>query len=112
MKKEKINRYKKRISINKIILILFQIIFLAMLVYSSIEIIMWCVSNKQTQKIKEDLSTYIEISNTTDSEKENNKYNIDFSSLKKCNKDVVAFLKVKGTNIEYVVVQGKDNKRG
>ena len=37
------------------------------------------------------------------------KYNIDFKSLKEQNSDVVAYIKVNGTNIDYVVVRSKDN---
>ena len=37
------------------------------------------------------------------------KYNVDFKSLKEINSDVVAWIKVNGTNIEYPVVKGKDN---
>ena len=37
------------------------------------------------------------------------KINVDFNSLKTRNSDVVGFLKVNGTNIESIIVQGKDN---
>ena len=37
------------------------------------------------------------------------KYNIGFKSLKEQNSDVVAYIKVNGTNIDYVVVRSKDN---
>ncbi len=43
--------------------------------------------------------------------KENeNKYNIDFKSLKEKNPDTVAYIKVNNSKIDYVVVKGKDNK--
>lgn len=35
---------------------------------------------------------------------------INFKDLKKKNKDTIAYLKVEGTNIDYVVLQGNDNK--
>ncbi len=35
--------------------------------------------------------------------------NIDFSELKKINQDTVGYLKVPNTNVEYIVVKGKDN---
>lgn len=38
------------------------------------------------------------------------KYNIDWQNLEKLNSDTVAYLKVNNTNIDYVVVKGKDNK--
>lgn len=37
-------------------------------------------------------------------------YDIDFNGLKKLNKDTVGYVKVNATNINHVVVKGKDNK--
>ena len=37
------------------------------------------------------------------------KYTVDFESLKEQNPDVVAYLKVNNTKIDYVVVKGEDN---
>lgn len=36
-------------------------------------------------------------------------YDVDFSQLLKKNLDTVAFINVKGTNINYPIVQTKDN---
>ncbi|HEK9980824.1 TPA: class B sortase [Streptococcus equi subsp. zooepidemicus] len=41
--------------------------------------------------------------------KEYKKSNIDFKRLKKLNPEVIGWLKVKGTNIDYPLVQGKTN---
>ena len=37
-------------------------------------------------------------------------YNVDFKGLKEKNSDTVAYLKVKGTSIDYVVLKGEDNE--
>ena len=37
-------------------------------------------------------------------------YKVDFEKIKEINSDAVGFLKVNGTNVEYIVVQGKDNE--
>ena len=41
--------------------------------------------------------------------KKDDKYVVDFTSLKKQNKDTIAYIKVNNTNIDYVVVKTKDN---
>ena len=58
--------------------------------------------------MKKELTESISVDTNKESEEE--KYNIDFESLKEKNKDTVAFLKVNDTNVEYVVVKGSDNK--
>lgn len=82
-----------------------------MLIYSSNEIIKWYKNNKQNEKIIEEISPSITIDTTENDEKElKEEYNIDFKSLKEINNDVVAFLKVNGTNIENIIVKGNNNE--
>ena len=75
-------------------------------IYSTYKIIMWKQNVDRNNKIKEEVNDLIKVD-----EKENlkDKYNVDFKSLKEINSDVVAWIKVNGTNIEYPVVKGKDN---
>ena len=39
-----------------------------------------------------------------------NMINVNFNDLKKTNPDIVGWIKVNGTNINYPFVQSKDNK--
>ncbi len=96
MKKKKSN---KRKNIIKIIMVILFII----LIYSIYNIIVWYVDNNKNEEIKEEIKEIIE-------ENSNDKNDIDFASLKTKNKDIVAYLKVPGTKIDYVVVKGTDNK--
>ena len=97
MIKRKEKKYKK------IILLIFILICLILFVYSLLNIINWkkdVDNNKDIIKvIKENI-----IINEDD-----NVYKIDFKLLKEQNLDTVAYLKVNGTNIEYIVVKGNDN---
>lgn len=97
MIKRKEKKYKK------IILLIFILICLILFVYSLLKIINWkkdVDNNKDIIKvIKENI-----IINEDD-----NVYKIDFKLLKEQNLDTVAYLKVNGTNIEYIVVKGNDN---
>lgn len=109
MKGKHSNKAGNKVKNKKNILIfILQLIFLAIFIYSSIQIIIWYKDNKKTNSLKEELSEAIVID--TANENEEGKYNIDFDNLKEKNKDAIAFLKVNGTNVEYVVVKGNDNK--
>ena len=72
------------------------------IVYSLYNIFNWKKDVDSNKKLKEEIYKKIE-------KKSENDYDIDFASLKAENPDTVAFLKVKGTDIEYVVVKGADN---
>ena len=103
---KKLDAKLKKVIILKILLILFLII----LIHSSIEIIKWYINNNQNLNLKEELSSLVTINIISKEEQIEDEYKIDFNSLKEMNQDAVAFLKVNGTNIEYFVVQGNDNQ--
>ena len=92
---------KKRKFKTSIIAWLVLIICLAGMVYSGYHIFNWKKSVSDNAKIKDELSDDINVSDDN--------YEIDFDSLKKKNSDTIAYLKVNGTNIDYIVVKGKDN---
>lgn len=90
---------KKKKTIVKIIMI----ICLSIMIYSVYNIVMWYIDNNRNEEIKEEIKVIIE-ENTTE---ENG---IDFKTLKEKNPEIVAYLKVNGTKIDYVVTKGSDNK--
>lgn len=96
--------YKKKLkkTIMQRIKNLMLIVFIILFIISIKKIIEWHVNNKKNKRIQEEISGSIVINK----EKE---YEIDFSVLKQKNPDTVGWLKVEGTEIEYVVVQAKDN---
>lgn len=102
---------KKESKINKKMLIirLVQLIFLILIIFSSIKIYNWYNENKANKQILNDLSNLLEITENDEKNKEENKYKINFEELKKKNNDVVAWIKVNNTKIEYPVVKAKDN---
>lgn len=104
---------KCKISRNNIRTTLMLIIFSILLIISSIEIIKWYKNNKENEKIQEEISNAItirEIEKDDEQEENVSKYKIDFEKLKQKNKDTVGWLKVEGTDVEYVVVQSTNNK--
>lgn len=112
----------------KIILLLFYIITFSSLIYSTILLINWIKDNNnisnETKEIKK--ITKITKKNSNENSKiinppkndKNNDYwefikkdfnNVDFTELKNLNSDTVAWIKINNTNINYPVVQTKDN---
>lgn len=107
--------YKSNKNINWIRIILI-VVFSTLIIFSVYKIIEWRKDNKANDEILDNLydaiEVYEEATSTVDdgdnSENRNN-YKVDFVKLKKQNKDTVAWLKVNNTEINYPVVQGKDN---
>jgi len=89
----------------KILIILFTILCIIGIIYSSYNIILWKKNTKYNNELKDRLNEYIHI----DTNDEIDTYIIDFDKLKESNSDTVAYLRVKGTNIDYVVVQTNNN---
>ena len=94
-------KHSKKKSKKNILPNLLLVLFFILLVISFIEIIKWYKENKRNQKIQEKISEAVIIN-----EEETL---IDFNKLKEINKDTVGWLKVNGTDIEYVVVKANDN---
>lgn len=124
MKKKKI-----KFKWTNIIFIFTILIFVIILILSIYNLVKWKIDSN---KAKEEITTIQESINVEEVEdtenteivepveeipKENpywdyinmNMINVNFNDLKKTNSDVVGWLKVNGTNINYPFVQGKDN---
>ena len=122
-------RRKIKIKWKNIILILIIITSIITLLISIFNIIKWKIDSNKTNyeitNIQENINVE-EIQDTENTEiiepiievpKENpywdyinmNMINVDFNSLKRTNPDVVGWLKVNGTNINYPFVQSSDN---
>jgi sortase B len=111
------NKYKK------IIFIILLIIF----IYSGYNVITWFIENKNVDNITNNLLKDIELTEVEDNEStsvvneevdESNPYwdyikmnmlDVDFSKLQEINSDVVGWVEVGGTNVNYPFVQTTDN---
>lgn len=97
----------KNKSIKEIFLNILILLFIIILIISIGCIAKWFVDNKENEEISDKVSqAIIEIKENKDEEIE---YKVDFVKLKEINNQIVAYLKVNGTKIEYAVVQAKDN---
>ena len=86
----------------KTIIKIMMVLCLGLLIYSTYNIIGWYIDNKKNESIKEEINKIIDLDEDDNT--------IDFKELKKKNNDIVAYLKVNNTKIDYVVVKGTDNK--
>ena len=94
---------RKKIDILSFLILIFIIGILISVIYIS----KWLIDNKKNKELEKKISTAITITNNENSG--DISYNIDFEKLKNINNDVVGWLKVKGTNIEYAVVRSNNN---
>ena len=99
---------KRKINKKMLIMRLIQLTFLILIIFSSIKIYNWYKENKANEQILKDISIVV-VENDEENQKEEDKYKIDFGELKKKNEDVVAWIKVNNTKIEYPVVKSKNN---
>ena len=106
---------KRKLKIKNLIIFILMIICLIGIIYSSYMIITWKLNVDENKDIKEKIDDNIKIiepkNDEIEDENENKEiiYDIDFKTLKETNKDTVAYVKVNNTNIDYIVVKGKDN---
>lgn len=114
----------------KVIITIFISVCIVALLYSTINIFIWKkYSNKTNEQIEDiqKITQVEEIEDTLNTEvieqeeeiPKSNPYwdyinmsmiNVDFNELKEINKNVVGWIKVNGTNINYPFVQASDNK--
>lgn len=103
-------------------------LFIIILNYALINLIFWSIDNKKNAILEDKMLDMTEITETDNenseeifnapTEDENNPYwdyikmnliNVDFTELKNTNKDVVGWIQVNGTNINYPFVQTSNN---
>ena len=96
---------KKRRKFKTWVIILFMVLCLIGLVYSCYKIYNWNNDTNENKQIKDKIDDSISV----DTKEEIPKYKIDWDTIKEQNSDTIAYLQVNNTNIDYVVVKGKDN---
>lgn len=123
------HRKKYKLKYKNIFVFIILIISLVTLIISFFNIINWFIDNNKTQKQTEDIKKTVKINTKKDNENTeiiNNDSNIDksnpywdyikmnlidvdFSDLNRKNSDTIGWIQVNGTNINYPIVQTKNN---
>ena len=105
---------------NNIIRIIIFLVCLSIFLFSTINLARWAYYNIKSKELNNNLSrTAFKQTTLNDNEvKENNSEDanqneiiksFDLNSLKKVNEDAVGWIHIEGTNIDYPIVQAKDN---
>ncbi len=89
----------------KIKVLLFILSGLLFTLSSFLNISNWKKDVSRNEEIKTETNKFV----VEEQVEEEESFTVDFASLKKQNKDTVAYIKVNNTNINYVVVKTKDN---
>ena len=105
-KKEVEKKKSKKHGVKNVILTLLIIFFIAVIIFSEIQLIKWYLGNKANNDIIEEIKESNIISYN---ENDENVSEVDFEKLKNINSDAVGYIEVQNTNISYPVVQAKNN---
>ncbi len=106
-KKDKKKKKKKKSILFNIIII----ICLAAIIYSSYNIVLWFIDNYKNKKLLEDLYNDVTITeeDVIINDTKLKKKHYDITKLIERNPDTVGWIYVNNTNIDYPIVQAKDN---
>ena len=124
------NKKKRKLKWKNVIIILIVTALIITLIISIFNIVKWKMDSNKTNEEITNIQEDIDVDEVEDTEnteiiepveeppKENpywdyinmNMINVDFNVLKRTNPDVVGWVKVNGTNINYPFVQANDNK--
>ena len=124
------NKKKRKLKWKNVIIILIVTALIITLIISILNIVKWKIDSNKTNEEITNIQEDIDVDEVEDTEnteiikpvaeppKENpywdyinmNMINVDFNDLKRTNPDVVGWVKVNGTNINYPFVQANDNK--
>ena len=120
-------RKKKKLRFRKWVIVVFLIFFLSIFVFSAYQVYSWHNDNKEIETIADDVVKDTKVKEKEDNDNTENvnppedisndywdyiKINlleVDFNELLKKNPDTVGWIQVKGTNINYPIVQTTDN---
>lgn len=124
---QKKKRKKKKLRFRKWVIVVFLIFFLSIFLLSASKVFNWFNDNNKVDNITENILENVKVKEKKDNENTENinppedKWNdywdyikmnlleIDFNQLLKRNSDTVGWIEVKGTNINYPIVQTTDN---
>lgn len=88
----------------------FQIVLSIIIIVCVINIIKWITDNSKAKTISKQLKNTINIEKTIEIEDTQiEEYSVNFEELKNINQDVIAWLKINNTDIDYPVVKTIDN---
>ena len=121
------HKKKKKLRFRKWVIVVFLLFFLSIFAFSAYQVYVWYNDNKEIETIAEDVVKETKVKEKEDTEntenvnppdnRDNDYWNyikmslleVDFNELLAKNSDTVGWIQVKGTNINYPIVQTTDN---
>lgn len=101
---------KKGKSIKEILLFIIRIISLIVMIVCIIHILKWHKENTKNTEILSNINTFVEVEDTVEIEDVKvDQFKVDFENFRAQNNEMVAWLKVNGTSVEYPVVKTTNN---
>ncbi len=104
--KENKHSYEEKLKKNNMRLIIF-IIFAIIFIFSIVNLSRWAIYNKKSANLIKDIVN--ENFQDTLEKEEENKNPVNFGELCKINKDIIAWIRIKNTKINYPIVQTDNN---
>lgn len=103
--------FKKEDKIS-LISIIFILICTIVFIYSTYKVLYWIKSNRDLEKLENDVFAEVVKEIKTEYAEENNKSTktIDFARLTQINKDVIGWISIDNTGINYPILQTNDNE--
>ena len=121
------HKKKKKLRFRKWVIVVFLLFFLSIFAFSAYQVYVWYNDNKEIETIADDVVKETKVKEKEDTEntenvnppdnRDNDYWNyikmslleVDFNELLAKNSDTVGWIQVKGTNINYPIVQTTDN---
>lgn len=105
-KKEK---YRRKLKTNKLVKFILFVICLLVFIFSIVNLLRWFIYNKKSENLIQEIVKN-DFKETTE-ENINTKTNpVNFENLKELNEDVVGWIKIENTTINYPIVQAENNE--
>lgn len=113
MDNEKTKQKNKHMEDNKkknIWLDFFFIIMIFTFLYSGYNILIWLKSNREAKALEEGLFNEVIEEVKQEDKNEEKSIQVDFTKLKEVNKDIIAWIKIENTCINYPILQGETDE--
>lgn len=95
---------------NKLLTNIILLILVCIFIYSSYQVIIWIKSNKELTDLEDKLFTEVVTKIESNDENQEQSINVDFAKLQEINKDIIAWIKIDNTNINYPILQGETDQ--
>lgn len=108
IKNDEIYKHNKKIKIN-IGLLLFRIVSVVIIIIALAAICRWFIENQSNKKLLDEALSNVEVSSMVVDTDTYTVLNVDFENLQKTNNEIIGWVNLEGTNVNYPIVKGSDN---